>query len=328
MLIASFTAILLAAAAPEMMIPPGTILPVILNETLNTAKVQDNDPVLFSLADDVRAGGHRGPVLIPRGSNVVGRVLRSQRAGHFIGRSQMDIGIEEIITPGGDVYDGVSARIIDVGKRKGEKGEVKADGGIQGPVHRTRDTFLLLFPPTTLVQLLSIPRRGPDIVLPVETRLYVKLMTPIYVETRPALSAAVPQGPFPGPQPVQQPLAPTPAVSLETLVAPVALYPDAILRDLFPACAHPLEIVQANQWVHQIRDLEGSLPRNGYDYGWHPSVRALTAYPDLLLRLGADMNWVTRLGSAFAVDPSAVMNAVARQRTQTNWFRTSAEGRD
>ena len=43
MLIASFTAILLAAAAPEMMIPPGTILPVILNETLNTAKVQDNE---------------------------------------------------------------------------------------------------------------------------------------------------------------------------------------------------------------------------------------------------------------------------------------------
>ena len=157
MLIASLTAILLAAGVPEMIIPEGTILPVILNETLNTAKVQDNDPVLFSLADDIRATGHRGPVLIPRGSNVVGRVLRSQRAGHFVGRSQMDIRIEEIITPAGDVYDGVSARIIDVGKRKGEKGEVKADGGIQGPVHRTRDTVLLLFPPTTLVQLLSIP---------------------------------------------------------------------------------------------------------------------------------------------------------------------------
>src|SRR5438128_7749444 len=225
MLIASFTAILLAAAAPEMMIPPGTILPVILNETLNTAKVQDNDPVLFSLADDVRAGGHRGPVLIPRGSNVVGRVLRSQRAGHFIGRSQMDIGIEEIISPAGDVYDGVSARIIDVGKPKGEKGEVKGDGGIQGPVHRTRDTVLLLFPPTTLVQLLSIPKRGPDVMLPVETRLYVKLMTPIYVETRPALSAAVTQAPLPSPQPITQLL--SAGNTLESLVAPVALYPDA-----------------------------------------------------------------------------------------------------
>src|SRR5947209_1274267 len=121
MLIASLTAVLLAAGAPEMMIPEGTILPVILNETLNTARIQDNDPVLFSLADDVRTAGHRGPVLIPRGSNVVGRIVRTQRAGHFIGRSEMDIRVEEIITPAGDVYDGVSAKVVDVGKRKGEK---------------------------------------------------------------------------------------------------------------------------------------------------------------------------------------------------------------
>src|SRR5262249_60513662 len=115
MLIPSFTAILLAAAAPEMMIPPGTILPVILNETLNTAKVQDNDPVLFSLADDVRAGGHRGPVLIPRGSNVVGRVLRSQRAGHVGGRCQMDIAIDALRTPAGDAHLGGSAKFSDPG---------------------------------------------------------------------------------------------------------------------------------------------------------------------------------------------------------------------
>src|ERR1051326_1808029 len=104
MLLASVFLVLLGADVSEMVIPEGTILPVVLNETLNTAKIQDNDPILFSLADDIRAAGHRGPVLIPRGSNVVGRVLRSQRAGHFIGRSQMDIGIEEIITPAGDVY--------------------------------------------------------------------------------------------------------------------------------------------------------------------------------------------------------------------------------
>src|SRR5438128_12424523 len=225
MLMAGLFTVIMAGNVQEMIITEGTILPVVLNETLNTKKVQDNDPILLSLADDIRAAGHRGPVLIPRGSNVVGRILKSQRAGHFIGRSEMDIGIEEIITPAGDVYDGVSARIIDVGKRKGEKGEVKADGGIQGPVHRTRDTFLLLFPPTTLVQLLSIPKRGPDVMLPVETRLYVKLMTPIYVETRPALSAAVTQAPLPSPQPITQLL--SAGNTLESLVAPVALYPDA-----------------------------------------------------------------------------------------------------
>src|SRR5437870_6281856 len=144
----------------------------------------------------------------------------------------MDIGIEEIITPAGDVYDGVSARIIDVGKRKGEKGEVKADGGIQGPVHRTRDTFLLLFPPTTLIQLFSIPKRGPDIVLPVETRLYVKLMTPIYVEM-PLLANTISAPPASVPQPQFVPQAsPISANTLDILVAPVAFYPDVILRDL------------------------------------------------------------------------------------------------
>ena len=85
MLIASLTAVLLAAGAPEMMIPEGTILPVVLNETLNTARVQENDPVLFSLAEDIRAAGRRGPILIPRGSDVVGRIVRSQRAGEVSG---------------------------------------------------------------------------------------------------------------------------------------------------------------------------------------------------------------------------------------------------
>src|SRR5262245_11619789 len=166
-----------------MMIPEGTILPVVLNETLTTFKLQDNDPILFSLAEAIRTAGRRGPVLLPHGASVVGRVVMSERAGHFFGRSQLDIRVQQIITPTGEVYDGVPSKIIDFAKKKGQKGEVKSDGGIQGPVHRQRDAFLLLFPPTTLFQLLATPKRGPDIVLPVESRLYVKLMTPIYVET-------------------------------------------------------------------------------------------------------------------------------------------------
>src|SRR5215510_15229074 len=114
MLFAGVFAVLLSAGVSEIMIPEGTILPVVLNETLNTSKIQDNDPVLFTLADDIRAAGHRGPVLIPRGSSVVGRVVTSQRAGHFFGRAGMDIQVQEIITPTGEVYDGVSSKIIDV----------------------------------------------------------------------------------------------------------------------------------------------------------------------------------------------------------------------
>src|SRR5262244_980852 len=189
MLVAGLFAVLLAGPAAEMMIPEGTILPVVLNETLNTSRLQDNDPILFSRAEDIRTAGRRGPVLLPHGSSVVGRIVMSERAGHFFGRSHLDIRVQEIITPTGEVYDGVSSKIIDVAKKKGLKAEVKADGGIQGPVHRQRDAFFLLFPPTTLFQLLATPKRGPDIVLPVESRLYVKLMSPIYVETVPKVSA-------------------------------------------------------------------------------------------------------------------------------------------
>src|SRR5215468_2944561 len=209
MLFAGLFAVLLAGPVAEMMIPEGTILPVVLNETLNTSRLQDNDPILFSLAEDIRTAGRRGPVLLPHGSSVVGRVVMSERAGHFFGRSQLDIRVQQIITPTGEVYDGVSSKIIDFAKKKGQKGEVKADGGIQGPVHRGRDTFLLVFPPTTLFQLMATPKRGPDIVLPVESRLYVKLMTPIYVETldqQQRISQALP-APLPAQQPVPVPQA-------------------------------------------------------------------------------------------------------------------------
>ena len=197
-------ATLLMAEPQEMMVPEGTILPVVLNESISTARLRDNDPILFSLADDVRAAGHRGPILIPRGSNVVARVVKSQRAGHFMGRSEVDIRVQQIITPSGAVYDGLSTKITDVGKTKGENGQVKSSGEIQGPVDRERDTFLLLFPPTTLFQLLATPKRGPDIVLPVETRLYVKLMNPIYVQVSVPVAAAPLPAPIYVPQPVQR----------------------------------------------------------------------------------------------------------------------------
>jgi hypothetical protein len=336
---AGLFAVLLFAQASEWMIPEGTILPVVLNETLNTSRLQENDPILFSLAEDIRTAGRRGPVLLPRGSSVVGRVVTAERAGHFIGRSQMDIRVQQIITPTGDVYDGVSSKIIDFAKKKGQKGEVKADGAIQGPIHRKRDAFFLLFPPTTLFQLLATPKRGPDIVLPVETRLYVKLMTPIYVETAPKVGTSVTpstpnplsvpglapvpsSAPLPVPVPFPQ-LAPQASVALssdvlEILVAPVALYPDAILRDLFRASTHPFEIAQANQWVRQVRDAGGSLPPAGYNENWDSSVKALTAYPELMQRLTADADWLMKLGLTYTAQPIDVLSAVQRLRMRAN----------
>lgn len=345
MLLAGFLAVLLAAPASEMMIPEGTILPVVLNENLNTKRLQDNDPILFSLAEDIRTAGRRGPVLLPRGSSVVGRIVMSERAGHFVGRSHLDIRVQQIITPTGEVYDGVSTKIIDFAKKKGQKGEVRADGELQGPVHRKRDTFFLLFPPTTIFQLLATPKRGPDVELPVETRLFVKLMTPIYVETAapkvttsiiqptaptnlvpipiPPVTSAAPL-PAPFPQLVAQAPVALSTNGLEILVAPVALYPDAILRDLFRATTHPFEIAQANQWVHQPRDAGGSLPPSGYSENWDSSVKALTAYPELLQRLTSDADWMIRLGATYIAQPIDVLSTVQRLRVRANSSRQTS----
>ena len=253
----------------------------------------------------------------------MGRVVKADRAGHFIGRSSIDLRIQEIITPTGESYDGLTTKIIDVAKKKGEKGEVKRDGIIQGPVHRERDAFLLLFPPTTIFQLLATPKRGPDVILPVETRLYVKLMTPIYVQPQqPGSVAAVTPEPVPVPRQVSRAVPAVSPATLDVLVSPVALYPDAILRDLLAATLHPNEIVAANQWVHGNRDVAGSLARTGYSDRWDESVKAMTAYPDLLQRLTADMNWTTKLGSAYGSQPSDVMSAIQRMRSQASNFRT------
>jgi len=344
MISAALFALLLTAGPQELMVPEGTILPVVLNETLNTKKIQENDPILLTLADDIRAAGRRGPVLIPRGSSVVGRIVKSQRAGHFIGHSQLDIKVQEISTPSGAVYD-LTGKIVDIGKAKGRKGDVNAEGVIKGPGHAGRDTFFLLFPPTTLFQLLATPKRGPDVVIPVETRVFVKLMTPIYVETQTA-SAAVPAraplplsqvGPVPQlapqlgppqivPQYVPSNFAPQPiglvsSGNLDILVSPVALYPDAVLRDLLIAATHPSDIIQANAWVHQFRNEFGSLPPIGYNASWDPSVKAMTAYPDLLQRLSSDIDWTARLGAAYNAQPAEVIAAVQRIRNQAHTLR-------
>jgi len=321
-------ALVLLAEPQETMIPEGTVLPVVVNERISTKTLQENDPVLFTLADDIRAGGKRGPVLIPRGSSVVGRIAKIDRAGYLYGRSTIDIRIQEIVTAD-RVYDGLSTKVVEIGKIKNQKGEIKPGGEINGPGHAKRDTFFLLFPPTTVFQIMATPGRGPDVELPVETRLYVKLMSPIYVERqvaevkpapaptpRAAVAPPVIQAPpvavtqyIPAPQPIPQVV----YTSLDSLVSPVALYPDTILPYVLAASTHPLEVVEASQFLQQSR----STPQPQ----WDPSIQALAGYPDLIKRLSSNITWTTNLGNAYLTRPKEVMDTVQRLRVQSGVYR-------
>ncbi|HUI76721.1 MAG TPA: DUF3300 domain-containing protein [Bryobacteraceae bacterium] len=104
---------------------------------------------------------------------------------------------------------------------------------------------------------------------------------------------------------------------LDTLVAPIALYPDNLLSQILAASTYPLEIVELSQWLQQNRGLTGEALMNGARaQGWDPSVAALAAFPDVVTNLNRDIRWTTDLGNAFLAQQAAVMDAVQRMRAR------------
>jgi hypothetical protein len=112
----------------------------------------------------------------------------------------------------------------------------------------------------------------------------------------------------------------TPVLSqndLENLVAPVALYPDALLSQVLVASTYPLEVVEARQWLRQngglpSRELMAAAQREN----WDPSVQALVAFPGVVERMSGDVRWTTDLGNAFLVQQADVMNAIQNLRAE------------
>jgi hypothetical protein len=122
------------------------------------------------------------------------------------------------------------------------------------------------------------------------------------------------------PSPAAQPLSPD---RLDTLVAPIALYPDALLSQILAASTYPLEVVEAQQWLQRNGNLKGQqLMDAARQQNWDASVQALVAFPDVLADLNRDVEWTTALGNAFLAQQSDVMAAVQRMRA-----RAKANGR-
>jgi len=117
--------------------------------------------------------------------------------------------------------------------------------------------------------------------------------------------------------PAQAPVQLLSPQQLDSLVAPVALYPDALLSQLLAAATYPQEIVEAGQWLGQNRNLRGpQLVDAARQQNWDPSIQALVVFPDVIGRMNADMRWTTDLGNAFLAQQADVMNAVQRMRAQ------------
>ncbi|MGA9670578.1 MAG: DUF3300 domain-containing protein [Terracidiphilus sp.] len=117
--------------------------------------------------------------------------------------------------------------------------------------------------------------------------------------------------------PVQQPLSPD---QLEQLVAPIALYPDTLVAQILAAATYPAQVVGADHWVQS----QGYASPDQIAYAanaepWDPSVKALTAFPQVLALLDHDLQWTTDLGNAYYNQPQDVLQTiqVLRQRAQS-----------
>src|SRR6266581_6036755 len=116
---------------------------------------------------------------------------------------------------------------------------------------------------------------------------------------------------------------------LDSLVAPIALYPDPLLGQTLAASTYPLEVIQLQQWMDRNKNLKDKALADAVQkQNWDPSVQAMAAFPDVVQRLADDIQWTTDLGNAFLAQESDVMDAVQRMRAKAQskgTLKTSAQ---
>jgi hypothetical protein len=102
---------------------------------------------------------------------------------------------------------------------------------------------------------------------------------------------------------------------LDQMLAPIALYPDALLAQILTAATYPLEVVSAARFVKENEGLKGAeLLEAAQDKEWDPSVKAMLEFPAILAMMDEELEWTTDLGDAFLAQQSDVMDTIQRLR--------------
>jgi hypothetical protein len=131
-----------------------------------------------------------------------------------------------------------------------------------------------------------------------------------------ALAQSANDAPFASSAPAPRALAFKEA-ELDQMLAPVALYPDALLSQMLMAATYPLEVVQAARWTRQHPGLSGTALRDAVAAEpWDASVKSLCAFPQVLQRMSRDLVWTQKLGDAFLDQQQQVMQTVQNLRTK------------
>ena len=109
------------------------------------------------------------------------------------------------------------------------------------------------------------------------------------------------------------------AQQLEQMIAPIALYPDALVAQILAASTYPAQVAAADQWLRSMGNLPPEqIAAAANAQNWDPSVKALTAYPQVLSMMNQNLQWTTALGNAYYNQPQDVLETVQvlRQRAQ------------
>ena len=128
--------------------------------------------------------------------------------------------------------------------------------------------------------------------------------------TPPQSQAAAPAQAAPETPPAQQ-------MSVDDLVAPIALYPDQLLAQILTASINSQEVLDGGNWLLQNQNLKGdALTNAATKAGFSPSMQYLMSFPQVVDNMCQQLDWTRELGQAFQADQKGVMEAVQRKRVQ------------
>jgi hypothetical protein len=104
---------------------------------------------------------------------------------------------------------------------------------------------------------------------------------------------------------------------LAQLLAPIALYPDTVIAQMLMASTYPLEVVDAERWLRQNKELKGDALDNALkEKTWDPSIKSLCHFPDVLFAMSEKLDLTRKLGDAFLSQEDDVMATIQELRTK------------
>ncbi|WP_429318360.1 DUF3300 domain-containing protein [Paraburkholderia sp. GAS448] len=104
---------------------------------------------------------------------------------------------------------------------------------------------------------------------------------------------------------------------IDSLTAPIALYPDALLAQVLMAATFPQDVEAAAAWSRANPNMKGDdAVKAVASQPWDPSVQSLVAFPQVLATMASKPDWVAQIGNAFLAQPNDVMDSVQQLRRQ------------